>query len=573
MGKSISYKDAIDKSIQMHGNKYDYSLITNANYINTITKVDIICPEHGKFQQKLNAHYNGAGCKRCASDIRNKKKIISLDDVLLRFKRTHGDTYDYSEVYKTYVCSTSKVKIICPRHGDFFKIASEHYSGAQCQECSKRVMNNDKIIPLKEYIARANNKHKGVYDYSLVKDNYNSSSSLVDIICPVHGVFQQSISGHIKGMGCPQCVRNNSNKNKTYSYVDIIDKFKDIHHDVYDYSLITEENYNNTTYKIKIICKTHGEFEQICHNHIKGSGCPQCFGNYPSILEQKIHNILDDLCIEYETSNRTLISPQELDIYIPKYKVAIECNGVYWHSDIYKNDMYHLDKTKKCLDNDVQLLHFWEHELENKLNIISSIIKAKINNTEKIYARKCVIKEITDTKISAKFQNDNHLQGAVGSSIKLGLYYEHTLVALMTFGKPRFNKNYKFELLRFCNKLDTTIIGGASKLFNYFINNYLDDNDKVISYANRRISNGNLYKKLKFIELTPSEPSYFYTKGSYNIIPRYQAQKHKLLKLLGAENFNINLTESENMKNAGYNKVYDCGNLVFEYHKQNKEED
>jgi hypothetical protein len=157
----------------------------------------------------------------------------------------------------------------------------------------------------------------------------------------------------------------------------------------------------------------------------------------------------------------------------------------------------------------------------------------------------------------------NHLQGYSNSSIKIGLFYNKELISVMTFGKPRFNKNYEYELLRFCNKLNTSVIGGASKLFSYFLKNYFQHGEKIVSYANIRISDGGLYHKLGFIEKEKTDPNYFYFKSN-RIYTRYQCQKSKLLKLLGDE-FNSNLTEKENMNNNDYKIVYDCGNYVFEY--------
>jgi hypothetical protein len=128
----------------------------------------------------------------------------------------------------------------------------------------------------------------------------------------------------------------------------------------------------------------------------------------------------------------------------------------------------------------------------------------------------------------------------------------------MTFGKPRFNKGYDWELIRYCNVLDTTIVGGASKLLKHFINNH---SGSILSYANREHSNGKLYEALGFNLINESQPSYQWVKGS-TLLKRYQTQKHKLQSLLG-ESFDPLKTESENMFNNGYRRIWDCGNLVF----------
>ena len=132
----------------------------------------------------------------------------------------------------------------------------------------------------------------------------------------------------------------------------------------------------------------------------------------------------------------------------------------------------------------------------------------------------------------------------------------------MTFSKPRFNKNYDYELIRFCNKLNTSVIGSASKLFNYFIKNY--NPKSIISYANRRFSNGSIYETLGFKFLRKTEPNYFYFKRNVGILmSRNQFQKHKLKDKLDI--YNPELSEQENMFNNDYRRIYDCGNLVYEY--------
>lgn len=266
--------------------------------------------------------------------------------------------------------------------------------------------------------------------------------------------------------------------------------------------------------------------------------------------------LFDWIPLENKVSNtRGIIRPYELDIYLPDFKLAIEYNGSYWHSEGRKEKEYHLKKTNLCNEKGIQLLHIFDFD---DLDIWKSMISNKLGLNEKIYARKCIIKELEYKEIK-DFLKINHLQGACPSKINLGLFYENELVQVMTFGKPRFNKKYNYELLRLCTKKYFNAIGGASKLFKYFTQKY---KGSIISYANRRFSNGNIYKQLGFKELNKTEPNYWYTKED-KILSRYQCQKHKLNSLL--EVFNPELSESENMTNNGYFRIYDCGNIVYEF--------
>ncbi len=261
-------------------------------------------------------------------------------------------------------------------------------------------------------------------------------------------------------------------------------------------------------------------------------------------------------------NTRKIIPPYELDIYLPDIKLAIEFDGLFWHSSKYKQKNYHLMKTKMCEEKDIQLLHIFENEwLDSiKQSIWKSIINSKIGKNNRIFARKCEVKEISNTRLVKQFLNNNHLQGFVGSSVKLGLFYEKDLISLMTFGKSRYTKKYQYEIIRFCNKRNINVTGGASKLFKYFIRNY--NPKSIVSYADRRYSNGNLYNILEFEYSHCSAPNYFYFKpGQLTIYPRVKFQKHKLEKQL--EIFCSNLSEAENMSNNGYLKIWDCGNMTY----------
>lgn len=146
-----------------------------------------------------------------------------------------------------------------------------------------------------------------------------------------------------------------------------------------------------------------------------------------------------------------------------------------------------------------------------KKNIVKSRIKAIIGLTPyKIQARKCIVKEI-DSKLANKFIEKYHIQGKSNSTVNIGLFYKNRLCAVMTFGKPRFTRKYDWELHRYCTLSNFNIIGGAGKLLSYFRKNY---QGSIISYADKRWSDGNLYRQLGFKELNDSEPEYYYTKGN-----------------------------------------------------------
>ena len=319
------------------------------------------------------------------------------------------------------------------------------------------------------------------------------------------------------------------------------------------------ENHNDETFFNAEKCCDYFQISPYISNRVK-----RCFNlKYPNYFEHGKSVAENNLFQWIPTkdklmSDRTIINPLELDIVLPKIKLAIEYDGSYWHS--FKDENYHLNKTQLCQENGYQLFHIFEFD---DIEIWKSMISNKLKLNNVIYARKCIIKELKYNQVK-DFLDENHLQGSVSSKINLGLFYNDELVEVMTFSKPRFNKNYDYELLRLCSKKFTNVVGGASKLFKRFTSKY---KGSIISYANLRFSNGNIYKQLGFSELKKSKPNYFYCKNDI-VLTRYQCQKHKLKDLYSKgilNEYNSELTESENLEMNGYFRLYDCGNLVFEY--------
>lgn len=246
----------------------------------------------------------------------------------------------------------------------------------------------------------------------------------------------------------------------------------------------------------------------------------------------------------------------EIDIYLPELKIGFEFNGLYWHSDKFVDKNYHLDKTNFFKEKNIRIIHIWEDDWIFRREILESQISNMLKiNSNSIFARKCKVMEIKDSKVVSKFLNNNHIQGAVKSSLKIGLYHGDELVSIMTFdhfeGRNKMNLN-DWNLNRFCNKINTNVIGGASKLLKYFIRNY--SARRVISYADKDWSVGDLYYKLGFNKISESLPDYKYLVNHM----RVHKSNYKKSKL------NTDLTESNQMKINGVNKIYDCGKIKFE---------
>jgi hypothetical protein len=294
--------------------------------------------------------------------------------------------------------------------------------------------------------------------------------------------------------------------------------------------------------------------------------CNECFPqnfNQTSMYEQDFLNFIRSVYKEtILDKTKNIIKPFELDVFLPDLNIGFEFNGIYWHNEIYKEQNYHFNKTELCEKNNIRLIHVYEDDWIHRNDIVKSRILSIINSsTIKIYARHTKIKEIEDNNLVRDFLNKNHIQGLIGSQFKFGLFFNDELVSLMTFGKQRKNMGINsspdsYELLRFCSKLNTTVIGGASRLFKYFINK--KNPKEIISYADRSWSQGELYKKLNFCFIHKTRPSYYYVVGGIRK-NRFNFRKDVLIK----DGFDSNKTEHEIMLERKIYRIYDSGQLKF----------
>ena len=298
--------------------------------------------------------------------------------------------------------------------------------------------------------------------------------------------------------------------------------------------------------------------------------CPNCsrdIGPFRSYGERSVYNFVKRLCercgYTVESNKRKYLKNYEIDVYVPELKLGIEYCGLYWHSNVFKDDNYHYQKYKAAQQAGIRLIQIFENEwaLKRTRLLIKALIRGAFGLSRgKIQARKCSLREVPlgDYK---QFLHDNHIQGYTYAKIRLGLYYNEELVALMGFGKPRFSKE-DYEVIRFCTKRGYTVIGGLSKLVKHF---HIAYPGTLISYIDSRYFSGYGYEKAGFKVVSHSKPNYFYFNFSdFNgLESRIKYQKHKQVKLLSY--FDPKLSEKENMQLNGYLYIHDAGNLKVEY--------
>lgn len=297
-------------------------------------------------------------------------------------------------------------------------------------------------------------------------------------------------------------------------------------------------------------------------SHIKSLHCMDCD---PILMSSSIERDLVEEIRSWGitniiTNDRKILKGKELDIYLPDFNLAIEYDGCYWHNSEKKDKKYHLEKTLACKEKGIHLVHIFDEELFNKRELTLDMLKKMMNISNKIGARKCKIVELSDREYK-EFVEDNHLQGYTPVKVRLGLAYNDSLVAVMSFSKPRFAKDVEWELNRYCEILGSVVVGGKEKLLNYFEKTY--NPKSMISYCDLRWFKGTSYTKMGFELVKTSEPNYKYFKsGYYDFHSRLEFQKHKMKDIKGFL-FDENLSEYENMRNNGYLRIFDCGNMVF----------
>jgi len=266
-GFNKTTEDLIKQFKEIHKNKYNYS---KTEYTGIKNKIIIICKKHGEFKQSPASHLFGHGCFLCGIiKVSNKNKSTNKQFIEKSVK-IHGEKYDYSKV--EYTKGTEKIIITCKKHGDFKQTPSNHLSGHGCLKCKIEVTGNKIKLTTKKFIEKAIKTHSNKYDYSKVK--YINSKIKVIIICKKHGEFKQSPASHLFGYGCPKCGEKTKAEKCKLTTKEFIEKAVKIHRNKYNYS---KTEYINSKIKVIIICKKHGEFKQSPASHLQGIGCPYCF--------------------------------------------------------------------------------------------------------------------------------------------------------------------------------------------------------------------------------------------------------------------------------------------------------
>ena len=562
--KRGNFLDIVERATKIHKGRYAYPAPEQPPK-NNAEKLKIICPEHGPFLQSINSHLQGKGCRACADKRNAATKRASWEEIFTRAAGVHASKYSYPAPTAPYKNSRSKLAIVCPEHGKFSQEAATHLAGGGCPICAQAQRIRSCTLPYAETLHLATEVHANKFSYGEVEASRGRRRRLL-VICPTHGEFLQDMDRHLRGDGCRRCAREALRVSQSFNFAQTLQGIKDVHGDRYTV-LTTPDTFLGFPKKVSMYCaepwkngRPHGEFLALPNNLSRGQGCPACARKL-SKGEAEVRAFIESLGFETIKARKDTfpqLERQEFDIYIEKLSLAIEFNGIIWHSERFgKPRDYHLKKTELAKTLGIRLIHLFEDEWFHQQELVKQRLRAILGapGVPRVFARQTSVSQIT-YKAAAEFLKKTHSQGA-GPRVEacLGLHAgsTKTLVAVATFGKGRYG-NSGWELLRFAT--EGRVIGGASKLLKFFKINFATAGETLMSFSDRRWGEGGVYEQLGFAFSGNTPPGYTYAKGLQRH-SRERFQKHKLAALF--PNFDAAHSEVQNCWSNGYYRVFDCG--------------
>lgn len=498
----------VDKARSIHGDLYDYS---NVEYKNSQTKVHVRDPDYGDFWVTPSDHlYQGTGHPQRGFIRRNNKNRSTTAEFIDKAKRVHGTLYDYAKV--NYHSAKTKVCIIDPEYGEFWQTPNDHLRGRGHPERGRMIAREKRSYDKSVFISKARLVHGDLYDYSKV--DYTTTEDKVLIIDPQYGEFWQKAANHLQGNGHPQRGIDRRAAGRILTHEEFVERADKIHNGVYDYS---EAIYVTAHTALKIIDPIYGEFWQTPNNHLAGTGHPTRARTEVSKPEKLVGTWLDELGVSYLRNDRVALDGLEIDYLVGS--VGVEVDGLYYHSARFSEDRQrHQRKLDLATQRDIQVLQFYDEEILTRPHVVRSIIAHKLGvGTTSVYARNTEVRPLSGKEYRGFLEN-THLQGAINSKIRLGLYLNDELLAVLGVSK----RGGYATIDRFSTRPGYRVVGGFTKLLrNSGITGV------VRTHSANRYSDGGLYQSNGFSLVSETKYTLGYTDGR-RYLSRYQFQKHKL---------------------------------------------
>lgn len=474
---------------------------------------------------------------------------VTWDEMLERFRKAHGDTYDYSLV--EYKGVKKPVTIIGPM-GEFSQVAEVHAKGHGDPRVALAKQSADQFYTTEIFIEKADVVHSNFYDYSSVE--YVNSKTHVVINCLLHGEFSQTPSHHLFGKGCAQCGWDRSAALRTKDVGDFISDAKSVHGDLYDYSAFV---YRGAFVLGTVICSKHGEFSCDPSNHLAGKGCPRC-GNIVSSCNVAIHKLFSDAGVSAVLEFR--MGGKKWDVGLPDHKIVVEHHGLIWHGTKFMTNVQakNLHESNRLLAESLgfRYVAVYGDEWANKRELSEAYLLSLVGIGKTVYARKC--KVVTVSKADAgDFYDAHHFMGrGLLRGDHMGLVDAGgVLLSVMSIGQAdEIRGRSGLSLSRFATVKGTRVVGGASRLFKA-----LAPDSPVVSYVDLDKFEGGVYKTLGFELDEYIGPDYFINPAGRNVrLHKSQVRRSNLAKRDG---FDPALSEFENCQAMQLYRVYHSGRL------------
>jgi hypothetical protein len=483
---------------------------------------------------------------------------MSQDEWVRRFKEKHGDLYVYSEV--TYKNGTATANYFCEHHGYVEQNAQLHVSRSGCPACGNQMSGVKQRLSQVEWLERFTAAHGSTYNYLEVV--YSKGGPKVSYLCPNHGSVVQSAKHHADGVGCPACAIKRAGEAQTFSLEDWSSKFKKVHGERYEYLDLVRDSATYILYR----CPEHGERLQVCTDHAKGFGCPKCTpgGSYGNKHTKEIVDYVASTGLTALEEHSFDGSRKRWDVVVPEARVAIEFDGIYYHSEKFKpNHSNMLDKAMEASASGYRQLNIFEDEWYEKKAIVKRLIASACGKSPDatVYARKtiAVALDLVDVK---PFLEANHIQGFAAGSHYIGLKNGESLVACMVYsyksaGRSTTKVQSCVDIQRYATSC--RVVGGFQKLMKQVL---LDEEiQTIISYSDPRLFSGGMYAKAGFTASPEGAPDYCYVRSSKRI-PKRARQKSWFKDREGVL-YDPTLTEYELALLNGYQRLWFRGKVKW----------
>jgi predicted nucleic acid-binding Zn-ribbon protein len=562
----LKLSEAAEKASAVHGDSYEYlEYLPGSKSDGKKTSLNVLCKEHGVFKKVLGHLLAGSGCPECGYARRTKNQTYTFSKWVERARETHGDRYTYLGMVEGTKFPT--LKILCPDHGEFKTQAALHVCADEangCPECGKerttaalRFSDETTMSQLKErdpsktYLGVVRIKNKRFFTG----------------LCDKHGSVQKDVKGYMRGDHfCQKCGREAIANSSRYDFETFKSLATEVHSGLYEY-VDFSETANNVSSTATIKCKKHGNFTQTAAQHLLGDGCPKC-GNRVSKANTSLAKHLESLGVKVELEKKFTDVEGRIyaDVFLPDFNLAIEHNGLRWHSSKFKDSSFSYNRKRRLEALGCSVLIIFEDEFMFSESKVLSLIESRIGlRKAKLQARKLTLGSVGLTE-AALLLDSFHIQGSVTTGSAVGLFDNGKLVSVAVFNSNTSNRREKVnginvELTRFCSSI--AVQGGLSRLVKF----YLAQNQKVqsvVSFSDNRLFTGKAYEVAGFRKVYETKQDYSYVVGKRR---KHKSgfQKTRLLKLY--PDLDPNWTEKQMTESLKIYRIYDCGKTKWEYRR------